>query len=354
MVFRMFFLISALCVAFLASIFTIKVLLPLAPQIGLIDYPTDRKNHSGAIPLIGGISIFIGVLIASTLFVPQSQLLNLYLISSAILVFIGTLDDIYDLKVAPRMLAQALIASIMVFGGGIYISDFGNLFALGDVDIGLYGIIFTVLAVITAINAFNMIDGIDGLAGAMSINSILCIAILSSLAEGQRDILLPLILVVATIPYLFYNVKRRKTKGKKIFMGDAGSMFMGLTVIWLLTIGTQHSADETAAFRPVTALWIIAVPLIDMFAIMLRRIKKGVSPFQADNGHLHHICMRLGLTSRQALLAITALAIVFSTVGILGEIYQVPDIIMLTTFIILFLLYAFALQHVWKFIRVIK
>lgn len=350
----MFFLLSALCVAFVASIFSIKVLLPLAPQIGLIDYPTDRKNHDGAIPLIGGISIFTGVLIASTLFVQQSQLLNLYLISSAILVFIGTLDDIYDLRVAPRMIAQGLVASIMVFGGGIYISDFGNLLGFGVVDLGHYGIIFTMLAAIAAINAFNMIDGIDGLAGSMSIISVLSVAILTMLAGGDREILLPLILVVAIIPYLFYNVKRRKTKGKKIFMGDAGSMFMGLTVIWLLTLGTQSTELQTAAFRPVTALWIIAIPLIDMLAIMLRRVKKGVSPFQADNGHLHHICMRLGLCSRKSLLTITLLAIICSTIGILGEIYQIPEVVMLLAFVMFFIVYSLALQHIWKLTKVFK
>lgn len=354
MVFLMFFLIPALCVAFLTSIFAIKVLLPLAPQIGLIDYPTNRKNHDGAIPLIGGISIFIGVLIASTLFVQQSQLLNLYLISSAILVFIGTLDDIYDLRVTPRMIAQALVASIMVFGGGIYISNFGNILGMGIVDISHFGIIFTMLSAIAAINAFNMIDGIDGLAGSMSIITILSVAILTMLAGGDRDILLPLILVVATIPYLFYNVKRQQIKGKKIFMGDAGSMFMGLTVIWLLTLGSQDNELQTAAFRPVTALWIIAIPLIDMFAIMLRRIKKGVSPFQADNGHLHHICMRLGLTSRQALLVITLLAIVFASIGIVGELLQIPESIMLALFIALFIAYSFGLQHAWKFTKVLK
>lgn len=350
----MLFLIPALCVAFFSSIFTIKVLMPLAPQIGLIDYPTDRKNHDGAIPLIGGISIFIGVLIASTLFVQQNQLLNLYLISSALLVFIGSMDDIYDLSVKPRMIFQALIAGVMIFGGGIYISDLGNLFLLGNVDIGLYGIIFTMLACITAINAFNMIDGIDGLAGSMSIISILSVAILTLLADKQGDILLPLILVAATLPYLFYNVSSKSPRDRKIFMGDAGSMFMGLTVIWLLTLGTQATEVGDASFRPVTALWIIAVPIMDMLAIMFRRIRKGNSPFQADNGHLHHICMRIGLSCRQALLAISLLAIVLASIGILGELYQVKESIMLVLFIVLFLGYSYTLQHAWKFTRVLK
>lgn len=345
---------SALFVAFIVSILTIKVLLPLAPQIGLVDLPNDRKKHDGAIPLIGGISIYTGVLIASTLFVEQSQLLNLYFISSALLVFIGTMDDIYDLSVAPRMIFQGIVATVMVFGAGIYIHDFGNLLSTGQVDIGNYGVIFSMLACITAINAFNMIDGIDGLAGSMSIVTILSVAILTFLNNNNADILLPLILVVAIIPYLFYNVSTRNPRGKKIFMGDAGSMFMGLTVIWLLTLATQSTEKAEAVFRPVTALWIIAVPLMDMFAIMIRRIKKGVSPFQADNGHLHHICMRLGLSSRKSLWAISALAVLFAVIGIIGEKMNIPEWTMLLLFLIAFSGYSYALQHAWKFIKAIK
>ncbi|GAA5142072.1 UDP-N-acetylglucosamine--undecaprenyl-phosphate N-acetylglucosaminephosphotransferase [Thalassotalea piscium] len=345
---------SALLVAFFVSVLTIKVLLPLAPHIGLVDLPNDRKKHDGAIPLIGGISIYTGVLIASTFFVEQSQLLNLYFISSALLVFIGTMDDIYDLSVAPRMIFQGIVATLMVFGAGLYIHDFGNLFALGNVDIGRYGMIFTMLACIAAINAFNMIDGIDGLAGSMSIVTITSVAILTVLENANADILLPLILVVAIIPYLFYNVSTRNPRGKKIFMGDAGSMFMGLSVIWLLAIGTQSSDENTAVFRPVTALWIIAVPLMDMFAIMFRRIRKGVSPFKADNGHLHHICMRLGLSSRQALWAISALSITLALCGIAGEYFNTPEWLMLSLFILVFFGYSFSIQHAWKFVRALK
>jgi len=350
----MLLFLPALIVAFFASIFTIKALLPLAPHIGLVDLPNERKKHDGAIPLIGGISIFTGVLIASTLFIQQSQLLNLYLISSALLVFIGTMDDIYDLNVAPRMIFQGLVATIMVFGAGTYISDLGNISSFGNINIGPYGMIFTMLACITAINAFNMIDGIDGLAGSMSIVSILSVAILSLIANNDADILLPLILVVAIIPYLFYNVSTRNPRGKKIFMGDAGSMFMGLTVIWLLAIGTQGTDEQPASFRPVTALWIIAIPLMDMFAIMIRRIRKGDSPFKADNGHLHHICMRVGLSSRQSLWVISVLAITMATFGIVGEFMQFPEWLMLSLFVILFIAYAYVLQHAWRFTKAVR
>ncbi|WP_448546845.1 UDP-N-acetylglucosamine--undecaprenyl-phosphate N-acetylglucosaminephosphotransferase [Thalassotalea fusca] len=345
----------ALLVTFSVSVMTIKVLLPLAPHIGLVDLPNERKNHEGAIPLIGGISIYTGVLIASTFFIEQSQLLNLYFISSALLVFIGTMDDIYDLSVTPRMIFQGIVATIMVFGAGIYIHDFGSIFGGGSIDIGIYGMIFTVLACITAINAFNMIDGIDGLAGSMSIISISSIAILTMLSGNtSQEILLPLMLVVATIPYLFYNVSTRNPRGKKIFMGDAGSMFMGLTIIWLLVLGTQETSDTTPSFRPVTALWLIAIPLMDMFAIMLRRIKNGISPFKADNGHLHHICIRLGLSSRKTLWLISSVSIIMALIGMLGEYLAADEWIMLTAFLSVFAFYSFLLQYALNFINTNK
>ena len=334
----------ALTIAFLSSILTIKVLLPLAPHIGLIDVPNERKKHDGAIPLIGGISIFTGVLIAATLFIDQSHVVNLYLISSALIVFIGTLDDIYDLSVISRIVFQGIVAAILVFGAGKYISSFGSLFGGEEISIGIYGMIFTVLAVIAAINAFNMVDGIDGLAGSMSIITIGSIAVLAVLNNSSQEVLLPLLIVVSTIPYLFYNVSTRNPRGKKIFMGDAGSMYMGLTVIWLLTLGTQPSEAKDVAFRPVTALWLIAVPLMDMFAIMYRRISKGESPFKADNGHIHHIFLANGFSARQALWLISSLAIACAAIGILSDIYKVNEFVMLVSFIGLFCIYTALLK----------
>jgi UDP-GlcNAc:undecaprenyl-phosphate GlcNAc-1-phosphate transferase len=196
-----------------------------------------------------------------------------------------------------------------------------------------------------------MVDGIDGLIGSLSLNTFTAIAVLFLMSGNSVYLSYPLILATATLPYLIFNLGYFNKYSKKIFMGDAGSMFIGLSVIWLLTIGTQ---GEGASFRPVTALWIIAVPLMDMFAIMIRRIKKGVSPFQADNGHLHHICMRLGLSSRKSLWAISALAVLFAVIGIIGEKMNIPEWTMLLLFLIAFSGYSYALQHAWKFIKAIK
>ena len=168
--------------------------------------------------------------------------------------------------------------------------------------------------------------------------------------SGQKDYLsYPLILATATVPYLIFNLglfeKLFNKKSIKIFMGDAGSMFVGLSVIWLLTMGTQ---GEHASFRPVTALWICAIPLMDMLAIVVRRYKNGKSPFKPDRDHLHHILQRAGLTSGQTLVAISSAAVVMSVIGLAGEYFNVAESVMLFSFIVVFITYNLAIRYITK------
>jgi UDP-GlcNAc:undecaprenyl-phosphate GlcNAc-1-phosphate transferase len=335
--------LSAFCFAFIA----IKLFKPIAVDVGLVDKPNARKHHEGQIPLIGGISIFAAVLAASLIWLPNTLELRMYLIASAMMVFIGALDDKYDLKVRIRIVGQIIIASLMIYGVGGYIASLGNLFGLGNIELGPLGIIFTYFAIIVVINAYNMVDGIDGLVGSLSLNTFTAIAILFLMNGNSGYLTYPLILATATLPYLMFNLGYFKKYTKKIFMGDAGSMFIGLSVIWLLTIGTQ---GENASFRPVTALWICAIPLMDMLAIVMRRYRKGKSPFKPDRDHLHHILQRAGLSSRQTLLVISIASVVMSLIGVLGEYFKVPESIELTLFVVMFILYnKYARHFSWKY-----
>ena len=334
---------TSFCFAFLA----IKLFKPIAVDVGLVDKPNARKHHDGQIPLIGGISIFAAVLAASLLWLPNTLELRMYLIASAMMVFIGALDDKYDLKVRIRIVGQIIIASLMIYGVGGYIANLGDLFGFGEINLGPLGIIFTYFAIIVVINAYNMVDGIDGLIGSLSLNTFTAIAILF-LISGNNDYLsYPLMLATAMLPYLLFNLGFFKKHTNKIFMGDAGSMFIGLSVIWLLSMGTQ---GENASFRPVTALWICAVPLMDMLAIVMRRYRKGKSPFKPDRDHLHHILQRAGLSSRQTLVAITIFSVFMSLLGVLGEYFQVPESIELVLFVVIFILYnKYARHFSWKY-----
>mgnify|MGYP006114442933 FL=1 len=339
---------TTIITTFIFAIMAIKFFKPVAVEVGLVDKPSERKKHAGHIPLIGGISIFMAVLMASLLWLPNTLELRMYLIASAMMVFIGAVDDKFDLKVRIRIVGQLIVASLMIYGVGGYISNLGDLFGLGDVILGPVGIIFTYVAIIVVINAFNMVDGIDGLIGSLSINTFVSIAILFIMSGQHNYLSYPLILATAIIPYLIFNLGLA-AKTRKIFMGDAGSMFIGLSVIWLLTMGTQN---EQASFRPVTALWICAIPLMDMLAIVVRRYKKGKSPFKPDRDHLHHILQRVGYNTHESLIFISVLAVIMSAIGLAGEYFDIPAVVMLAGFIFLFACYVLVIRKITKFERV--
>lgn len=336
-------------VAFMFSYVAVTITKPIAIRTGLVDIPNARKHHDGHVPLVGGIAIFIAVLFAVMIFLPKSQAINIFLLSAALIVFIGVLDDKYDLKVSFRLMAQALAACMMIFGAGYYLENLGNLVGLGDIHLGYAGIVLTVIAVIGAINAFNMVDGIDGLAGSLSLVSFISIAVLFALADSQW-VLVPMFFVGAVTAYLMFNLGWPSKKNSKIFMGDAGSMLIGLSIIWMLVVGTQSAQP---AFHAVTALWIIALPLVDMTAIMIRRLKKKQSPFKADRDHLHHIFERAGFSRKSTLIIITLFSFILSVFGILLEFLDI-EWLSLILFSIFFIIYNIFLLYIWKIINKLR
>ncbi|MCE9680064.1 UDP-N-acetylglucosamine--undecaprenyl-phosphate N-acetylglucosaminephosphotransferase [Shewanella sp. AS1] len=335
---------------FCLTCFAIKVLNPVAQRVGLVDLPNERKIHSGEIPLIGGISIYFSVLLVSSFVLETSQLFNLYFISAALILFIGVLDDKYDLSVRVRIVAQVITASILIFGAGVYLTSLGKIFYFFDFSLGYVGVFVTVLAVIGAINAFNMVDGIDGLAGMLSLVTFTSLAILFYLADNQW-FLVPILFIAAIIGYLLFNLRWPFASLEKIFMGDAGSMLIGLTVVWLLVIGVEA---DTKVFEPVTALYIIGIPLMDMVAIMYRRISKGMSPFRPDRDHLHHIFERAGYSRKQTLVRITLASIVLAIIGIYGQLSHAPEWMMFVGFLAIFVVYNWFLAHVWQIITFVR
>lgn len=177
------------------------------------------------------------------------------------------------------------------------------------------------------------------------------IAILFIMSGQTNYLSCPLILVTATLPYLIFNLGlfnrwlKSENKTKKNFMGDAGSMFVGLSVIWLLTLGIQ---GEQVSFNPVTALWICAIPIMDMAAIIIRRYKNGKSPFKPDRDHLHHILPRVGFTAHQTLIIISSAAAIMSAIGLAGEYFNIPEVIMLVGFLVMFAGYVLTLRVISK------
>lgn len=317
----------------------------VAKAVGLVDKPNERKLHNGAIPLVGGISISLSIsqyLVTHPNVIPHSQV---FLASIAALIVIGALDDKFDISFKIRLLVQAILSICMMYFADLRLENIGNLFGLGDLHLGFLSPVITILAVIGAINAFNMVDGIDGLLGGLAIVTLGAIAVLLKVDSQHGLAYLCVVFIVAIIPYILMNLGILGRE-RKVFMGDAGSMMIGFTVIWLL-LGASQDPSESL-MRPITALWLIAVPLMDMAAIMFRRVRRGVSPFKPDREHLHHIFQRLGFTPRQTLAMICAIASSFAGVGIYGELLKVPESTMFILFLGCFASYTVAMSYVWR------
>lgn len=340
-------LFISLLLAFISTAIAIRLLRPLAPRFGLLDINDHRKQHVGEIPLVGGMAMYLGILFSSSMLLPSTWVSLTWLFASAGVVFLGAWDDANDLPVRPRLIIQALMTFVLSAGSGYYLMNLGNIFGFGDVNLGYLGYPLTALAVIGAINAFNMMDGIDGLAGMMALVSFSALAVLFSLSGDTYGLYVSLLLLAVILPYLAHNLLLPPFK-HKIFMGDAGAMLIGFSVVWLLIYGSQSSTEEFS-FRPVTALWVIAIPLMDMAAIMARRIRKGQSPFEPDRDHLHHIFLHAGFSSQATLIIITGLSIFIAGCGVVGDILKIPESLMLIGFLLLFIGYNYIIKHAWKF-----
>jgi len=336
--------------SFLCTLFAITALKPIANKVGLLDIPNYRKHHQGAVPLIGGVAIFIGVVITSLIFMKLNYQQKILLGSSSVIVLLGVFDDLKDISVRLRLFVQASCTVFMCLSLNVTLSHLGHMFWFDEVNIGALGYLVAVIAVIGGINAYNMMDGIDGLAGSMALVSLIALIILFASKGATVYMHWALVFAAAVIPYLFANLRLGWFK-QKIFMGDAGSMLLGFVIVWLLILGTQQ---DTKYFKTVTALWVIAIPLMDMAAIMIRRIRKGNSPFKPDRKHLHHIFLRTGLSSRQSLFAIIIASLIFTTFGLLGELFDISEWIMLISFIVLFLFYYYLLHRIWIIVRWVR
>lgn len=322
-----------------------------AKKVGLVDKPNYRKRHQGVIPLVGGISVFAGSCFAffiSDFYVPHFLL---YLGCAGALVLVGALDDRFDISVKIRAIVQAGVATVMMVEAKLYLFSLGHILGPWELVLGPFGYVLTLFAVWAAINAFNMVDGIDGLLGGLSCVSFLAMGIIL-LFDGQTSLAMwCFIMIAAIVPYILLNLGLFGRR-YKVFMGDAGSTVIGFTIIWILL---EASQGENHSITPVTALWLIAIPLMDMVAIMYRRLSKGMSPFSADRQHIHHLIMRAGFTSRQAFVLITFAAALLAAIGVLGESLSfTPEWVMLILFLLAFALYGYCIKRAWRVARMIK
>lgn len=338
-------------IAFAGVLALTFALMPLSSKLGLVDKPDQRKQHKGDIPLIGGIAMFASCTAAAFFFVPPNNEMGYLLAACALLTITGSIDDRFNLHYQLRLAIQILAALLLIWGANTWLRSVGNLFATGNIELGILGIPVTVIAVVGLINAFNMIDGMDGLSGGLSLitASALYFLIGDKIADGASNILL--LIMGALGAYMIMNLHLLPKWTPKVFMGDAGSMLLGFILTAFLI---RYSQGSREIMMPVTALWLAAIPLMDIFVTFGRRLRHKKNPFHADRTHVHHIFLRAGLNKRNTLILILLFQTIAAGIGIWIEIKIQRDWISFIAFIILFFVYLELTKHAFKVAKWIR
>ncbi len=313
-------LMPSMTVAFAVTVAFMLALRPFARSVGLVDRPGGRKAHTGEVPIVGGIAMFAGVIAGLTIIAEPSLRLASLLTASSILIAIGVVDDKYGLRPSARVLAQIAAILIMVYGSGLQLVEIGNPLALGEIRLGPFALIATVVVSLTVINAYNLIDGVDGLAGSLALIALISIA--AVVGPGQIPSSISLIIVAVIVGFLIFNFPVKRTQHVRSFMGDAGSTFLGFTILWM-TLGVSQGSDRIIS--PVYCLWFASIPIYDLLTCFVRRCIAGKSPFTPGRDHFHHTLARGGMHVRQVLGILTGLQSVYAVIALLAFYYDIPE-----------------------------
>ena len=332
----------------LLSAVSVHIAIKLANFCRIADHPGEHKQHSESTPFVGGVGVFAALcvtLIVLVNFYPEHMQKWLVLGFCSIVIFItGFVDDVLQLSYKLRFIIQAFVAFVMVLVGGIVLNDLGGLFFGLPVQLGLFAIPFTVFAIIGGINIINMIDGVDGLSGSLSLVSFLLLSIVAYVVGDLANLFLIAALIGGVAGFLNYNFRFSSRRSAQVFMGDNGTMLLGLLFAWLLIDLAQ---GPNPAMRPVTAVWLLAIPLMDAISVMHRRIRMGSSPFKPDRNHLHHILLRAGYSVEEVVFTIVSLHLLIGVTGLVGLYIGVPDFVMLLVFFLVYSGYYYLTLRPW-------
>ena len=331
-----------LLLPFAMTVFLLPHLGRLASRIGLVDHPNKRKVHRQPRPLVGGLAMSLAVALTGLLFIPLLNMRGFYA-GLILLVITGFLDDFGELNHRYKFVAQIMAAVFIMYFSKVYLHTFGNLLAFGSIDFDMLSIPMTIIGIVGVCNAINMIDGLDGLAGGISLTAFSSFALLSFLYNRPILMLLNLSICGSLIAFLIYN-----WSPSKLFMGDAGSLFLGFAAGCMSIALTQ---GQNSLIRPVTPLLILAVPIVDTVTVMTKRMMKSKNPFYADNRHLHHILLKMGYSKTGAATFIILLSSVFSSIAIVGSLLEIPEYYLFFFFMAYFAAYFTASFFIKKMIR---
>ncbi len=345
---------SVFIVPVLAFVLVILIVMPfrkLAHKLGIIDSPGGRKQHDVAVPPIGGLIIFTVFMIVGVLSgaVDLNKYWPLYT-SLVILMVSGAMDDQFPLHAKVKFVIHLFVSVLIAFTGNIQVAYLGDLFGFGVVWTGMLSYPFTIVAVVLLINAVNLIDGLDGLAGGVTavMFSWFVVACISS---GWLDVAYILGVLVACIAgFLVFNMRNPWRRKASLFLGDAGSMSLGLMLAWF---SVSLARGPATPIEPIAVAWIIGFPIFDTCAQFYRRIRAGLDPFAPDRGHFHHHFIDAGVSVRSASTVIIFIVAVMGGIGYVGVEFGVPLYILTTLWCALLLVHIYLSEKPERYVGLI-
>ncbi len=311
-------------IAFLITFIVIPAIITVAKVKKLYDEPDDkRKLHKEPIPSLGGLGMFIGFIFSILLtvsFSSEAPEFQYYFAAFLIIFFLGMKDDIIIISPIKKVVGEVVAAGILIYKAKLVITNMHGLFGIYHIDT-VFSYLLTLFALVVIINAFNLIDGVDGLAGSLGLISSLVFGVFFLINKNIPYAVLAFTFAGSLAAFLIYNFHPAK-----IFMGDTGSLTIGLLnsilVIKFIETGGNYASYPVVS-SPAIGFGILLVPLMDTLRVFSIRILSGRSPFRPDRNHIHHLLLNYGfnhkrvtLTCTIATILITALTFFFQKVGI--------------------------------------
>jgi UDP-GlcNAc:undecaprenyl-phosphate/decaprenyl-phosphate GlcNAc-1-phosphate transferase len=299
--------------AFLITFFAIPIVIQVSKDKKLFDEPDERKVHKTVIPTLGGLGIFAGFIIATLMGVPSgiASELQYFVAAATVIFFLGLKDDILVLSASKKFIGQLIAAGIVIKFGGVQINNMHGFLGINEIP-HVASIVLTIFTIIVITNSFNLIDGVDGLAGSLGVLTTLVFGTYFFFAGQLTYAVMAFALAGSIIAFLIYNFSPAK-----IFMGDTGSLLLGL-INAILVIKFINTAGNPAVKLPLEAspalgFAILMIPLFDTLRVFTLRILNRRSPFSPDRIHVHHFLLDLGFTHRMVTFTCVAVNIVFIT-----------------------------------------
>lgn len=312
---------------FVAAALVVALAVPLACRLahhaGFLDRPGGRKKHDDEIPPVGGLIVFPVFMLSVFLSGHAESSFGAFALALLLLVVVGALDDRLSLAPRYKFAAQFIAALIVVLPGGVRVGGFGDIFGFGDLWTGWMAVPFTVIAIVLLINAINLMDGLDGLAGGLGF--IVCAGLLScALAAGDAGhAFLLAALMGALAGFLSYNMRTPWRPQARIFMGDAGSLALGLALAWF-AIDMAGDPGKAVAM-PMSVAWLLALPIMDTCSQFARRVAQGRHPFDPDHNHFHHHFVMAGVAVKYAVPAILLIVAVYGAFALAIQFSGLPQ-----------------------------